>query len=182
MIKWYEQPHFIDFTAEIMNYCFTAVFIAEAFIKLAGIGPRVYFADGWNLFDFIIIVGSFVSIFISANTTLEIRGAINIMRSFRILRLLRLIKRGKSLQLIFNTFVVTLHALANIGGLLLLFIFMYSILGMIIFGEVKRNGVMNNYLNFETFVNSFITLFVAATGDTWNDITAAFSHSNSPAY
>jgi hypothetical protein len=141
---------------------------------------RIYFSDGWNIFDTIIIIGSVLGIFISANTSLQIRGVITILRSFRILRLLRLIKRGNSLRLIFNTFVITLHSLANIGGLLLLFIFMYSILGMIIFGTVKRNGLMNSYINFENFYNSFLTLFIVATGDSWNGIMEAFAMENSP--
>jgi Ion transport protein len=68
--------------------------------------------------------------------------------------------------------------LANIGALLLLFIFMYSILGMILFGETMRNGIMNDYINFENFTNSFITLFIVATGDSWNDIMEAFSMQN----
>jgi hypothetical protein len=141
---------------------------------------RIYFSDGWNIFDTIIIIGSVLGIFISANTSLQIRGVITILRSFRILRLLRLIKRGNSLRLIFNTFVITLHSLANIGGLLLLFIFMYSILGMIIFGTVKRNGLMNSYINFENFYNSFLTLFIVATGDSWNGIMEAFAMEFSP--
>lgn len=175
-MKWYEQPALADKISESINYVFTAIFLIEAILKLVGIGPRVYFTEGgWNIFDTIIIFGSFLSIFISANSSLQIRGALSILRSFRILRLLRLIKRGKSLQMIFNTFVITLHSLANIGALLLLFIFMYSILGMIFFGEVMRTGIMNDYINFESFQTSFITLFIVATGDSWNDIMEAFS-------
>jgi hypothetical protein len=166
--------------AEILNYIFTVIFFIEAACKLIAFTPRVYFSEGWNIFDFVIILGSFVSIFISANTSLEIRGAITILRSFRILRLLRLIKRGKSLQLIFNTFVITLHSLANIGALLLLFIFMYSILGMILFGTVKRNGVMDDYINFENFYNAFVTLFVVATQDSWEAIMSSFAIENTP--
>lgn len=180
MFKWYEQPKYIDQFAEYMNYIFTGVFVIEAVVKVIAFEPRVYFSEGWNIFDFIIILGSFVSIFISANTSLEIRGAITILRSFRILRLLRLIKRGKSLQLIFNTFVITLHSLANIGGLLLLFIFMYAVLGMILFGTVKRNLVMDDYINFEGFISSFLTLFIVATGDTWNEIMISFAIENHP--
>ncbi len=168
MVKWYEQPALVDFVTEILNYIFTAIFLIEAIIKILAIAPRIYFHDGWNIFDTIIILGSVVSIFISANTSLEIKGVITILRSFRILRLLRLIKRGHSLRLIFNTFVITLHSLANIGGLLLLFIFMYAILGMILFGTVKRNGPLNDYINFENFNNAYLTLFVVATGDSWN--------------
>ena len=89
---------------------------------------------------------------------------------------MRLVKRaGKSLNLIFNTFLITLHSLVNIGGLLLVFIFMYSILGMMIFGNVKRNGIMNDYINFENFAHSFVTLFVVATLDNWHSIMAAFA-------
>ena len=94
MIKWYEEPYIVEFVNEILNYIFTAFFIVEAAIKMIAIAPRVYFSDGWNIFDTIIILGSFISIFISANTSLEIKGVITILRSFRILRLLRLIKRG----------------------------------------------------------------------------------------
>jgi Ion transport protein len=56
---------------------------------------------------------------------------------------------------------------------------MYAILGMIIFGQVMRNGVMNDYVNFETLPNSFMTLFVVATGDTWSGIMASFCFENS---
>lgn len=179
-LKWYEQPKEVDQVAEILNYIFTAIFFTEAIIRIIAISPKLYFSEGWNIFDFVIVLGSFLSIFVSANTSLEIRGAITIMRSFRILRLLRLIKRGKSLQLIFNTLLITLHSLANIGALLLLFIFMFSILGMILFGNVMRNGLMNDLINFESFINAYLTLFVVATGDSWNDIMRAFTIENSP--
>ena len=78
--------------------------------------------------------------------------------------------------------MITLHSLVNIGGLLLVFIYMYSILGMIVFGDVKRNGIMNSYLNFENFTNAFITLFTVATGDSWNYTMAAFTMDSSPMY
>lgn len=69
-----------------------------------------------------------------------------------------------------TTFVVTLHSLSNIGSLLGVIIFMYSVLGMILFAGNKRNDAMNDYINFENILNSFITLFVVTTGDSWNAI------------
>ena len=75
-----------------------------------------------------------VSIAVSLNSSLQIKGAVTLFRSFRILRVLRLLKRGgKNLHMIFNTFVITLQSLVNIGALLLLIIYMYSVLGMILF-------------------------------------------------
>jgi voltage-gated sodium channel len=84
----------MDQVGEYLNYVFTAIFSVEAIIQMIAIEPRVYFSDGWNIFDLVIIVGSVISIFISANTSLAIKGVITILRSFRILRLVRLIKRG----------------------------------------------------------------------------------------
>jgi hypothetical protein len=36
---------------------------------------------------------------------------------------------------------------------------------MMYFGEVKRTGNINDYLNFESFSSAFITLFTVSTGD-----------------
>ena len=75
-----------------------------------------------------------IGVMVNQLTAVQIKG-MTIIRAFRILRIVRLLKRGgKSLNLIFNTFVITMQQLANIGGLLLLFMYIYAIIGMIYFG------------------------------------------------
>ncbi len=51
--------------------------------------------------------------------------------------------------------------------------YIYTIAGVLIFGEVKRNGKLNDNLNFESFEKGALTLFVIATTDAWPDITAS---------
>jgi hypothetical protein len=58
--------------------------------------------------------------------------------------------------------------------------YIYSIVGMIYFGEVKRNNNMNTYINFENFTNAFITLFTVATADSWNYTMGSFTLSEEP--
>jgi len=181
LLKWYRDPIQIDTFTEIANYVFLSVFAAEAFVKIMAIGPALYFNDGWNVFDFFIVAGSLAGVLIAKQSAVQIKGATSILRAFRLMRILRLVKRGgKSLILIFNTFVITMKSLSNIGGLLLVFIYMYSIVGMILFGYTKRNGVMNDYINFESFPTAFLTLFIVGTADTWNYIMAAFTLHNLP--
>jgi voltage-dependent calcium channel L type alpha-1D len=109
MLKWYQQSDVIVYVLEIMNYIFTAIFALEVIIKIIAQGFIVFFREGWNIFDFLIAFASCLSIIVSAHTSLEIKGAITLLRSFRILRILRLLKRGgKNLYMIFNTFVITL--------------------------------------------------------------------------
>lgn len=180
MLKWYRQPLSVDSVNEYLNMIFTVIFTFEALIRITAIGFYDYFKDGWNIFDLIVAVGSITGIFIQKSTSVEIINT-SLFRAFRILRLLRLLRRGgSSLRNIFNTFLNTLQALANIGSLLILFMYMYSVVGMIYLGETKRNGNMNDYISFESFTSAFITLFTVATGDSWNYTIASFTYSLAP--
>jgi hypothetical protein len=130
---------------------FTLVFVAEVIIRIVATGKRNYFMESWNFFDFFVALGSLLALTLDSLSDVKIKG-MSILRAFRMLRPLRLLKKGgQGLNHIFNTFAITMHSLANIGGLLLLFMYMYSIVGVIYFGEVMRTGNMNDYINFETF-------------------------------
>lgn len=144
MFTFYGQPDSLTNALEIFNYIFTTFFVLEALIKLIGIGLRAYIKDEWNIFSFLIALVSAFGILISAFNPSAIKGSITFLRSFRILRILRLLKKGgRSLHMIFNTFVITFQQLVNIGYLLMILIYMYSVLGMILFGMTARKGIMN---------------------------------------
>lgn len=80
------------------------------------------------------------------------------------------VKKFKSLNQIFKTFVVSFKPLANISSFLVVIMFMYAILGVMLFGQVKRQNALNDSLNFESFYNALLVLFVVATGDNWTGI------------
>ncbi len=103
----------------------------------------------------------------------SLKGATTVLKTFLIARVLRLIKSTKSLRLVFKTFTETLPAIINVGGLLVLLFYFFSVIGVFLFAEVKRNDLMNDTMNFETFGNSLISLFVIATGDSWDYIVEA---------
>ena len=143
---------------------------------MIGQGLRVYMRDEWNIFNLIIAIVSALGILISFYSPTKMKGSITFLRSFRILRIVRLLKKGgRSLHMIFNTFVITFHQLVNIGALLMILIYMYSVLGMILLGMTMRNGIMNTYMNFENFFNAFLTLFTVTTADSWNSIQSSFA-------
>ncbi|RXM94447.1 Sodium channel protein 60E [Acipenser ruthenus] len=65
---------------------------------------------------------------------------------------------------------MSIPALFNIGVLLLLVMFIYSILGMTLFQDLPRSGSINEIVNFETFANSMLLLFRLTTAAGWNDV------------
>lgn len=96
----------------------------------------------------------------------------SVFRTFRIIRVLRLIKEAKSIRIIFMTFIFTLPALVNIGGLLCICLFMFSLLGMNFYPYLKWGEGVKETINFTSFYNSFWTLFKSAGGEDWNLILA----------
>ena len=47
------------FYIEIINYIFSVIFTIEAIIKLIALKKK-YFKEMWNIFDFIVVIGTWV--------------------------------------------------------------------------------------------------------------------------
>lgn len=146
------------------------VFIVEAIMKLSCMGLS-YFNDSWNIFDISLLCISLGSLAMkSLNMSSGVGNKASLLRIFRLGRLLRLIHRAKNLKTIFDTFLITLPSLANIGLLLGLVIFIYMILGIEVYSYTKYGDNVNEDANFRDIKSAFFTLFRVSTGEGWNFI------------
>lgn len=126
----------------IANTIFAMIFLVEAAIKLVALRPKQYFADKWNSFDFVVVILSMVSLAVRLTGNDSVPG-LNLLRIFRIARVFRLIPKAKGLRTMFQTLLVSLPALGNVGSVLFLFFFIFAIMGMNLFGrmrEVRASG------------------------------------------
>ena len=82
---------------EILNYIFTVIYTIEMVIKMTAYG-KGYFKDGWCLFDFIIVLSAWIGILLLHVFNVDVGSISTIIRSFRIARVLKLIKTAKNLQ------------------------------------------------------------------------------------
>jgi hypothetical protein len=128
-LDWYQMPKSVENIETILNYFFTVIFSVEVIIKVIAF-QRAYFRSNWNRFDFLIVLASLVGIILDQTTELSLGGKATIVRAFRVVRLFRIIKKAKVLKIIIDTLIVTLPHLANVGGLLLLILYIYTILGI----------------------------------------------------
>ena len=91
---------------------------------------------------------SWVAIIAGSVSNFQLGPQVTIVKSLRIARLLFFVKGNRTLKTTLTTFLVTLPALINVGGLLILLIMLYSILGVYLFAEVKLNGALDVHANF----------------------------------
>ncbi|PAA93328.1 hypothetical protein BOX15_Mlig005983g2 [Macrostomum lignano] len=171
MIDHYKEQPAITQCLSLINIIFTAVFTVEAIIKIIGLRWH-YFRFAWNVFDFVIVILSIVGAILSdsvSNVFVQ-PTLLRVVRIFRIGRVLRLIKAAKGIRQLLFALVISLPALFNIGALLALIVFIYSIVGMSLWGNVIHNGAINDLVNFETFGRSMVLLFRLITSAGWNDV------------
>ena len=145
---------------------FTAIYSIEMIIKLTAMRGS-YFHDGWCIFDFLIVISAWAGIVLLQVFNINIGSITTIIRSFRIARVLKLIKAAKNLQQIFQTFILAIPELMNVGALLILFLFLFAVLGVYLFAEVKLQENMDRHANFEHFFRATLTLLRVATGEGW---------------
>lgn len=143
------------------------IFVAELVTKLvAAIGTgriREFFKDGWNIFDIVVVLGSF----------LPDAGAMAVVaRVLRVLRVFRLVRSIPELRLIVTVLAKSIVSMKYITLLAAIIIYIYAVLGVKFFG-----GSMKEYA---TLHEAMFTLFRVLTGDNWTDLRYAFADQPSP--
>lgn len=134
-VKWYMMPESVISVVEILNYIFMVIFTIEAIVKIIAMRSK-YFLDGWNIFDFSVVLLTAIILglsWIGPKFGLEVGNlgvTSTILRSLRIGRIFRLVKKAKELQVIFQALIDSVPAMASLALLLILLIFMYSIIGV----------------------------------------------------
>ncbi|KAF3704172.1 Sodium channel protein type 4 subunit alpha A Voltage-gated sodium channel subunit alpha Nav1.4a [Channa argus] len=154
-----------------LNVAFIVVFTGECLLKLFAL-RQYFFRNGWNVFDFVVVILSIAGTMLSdviekyfVSPTL-----FRVIRLARIGRILRLIKGAKGIRTLLFALMMSLPALFNIGLLLFLIMFIFSIFGMSNFAYVKKEAGIDDIFNFETFGGSLICLFQITTSAGWDGL------------
>jgi len=60
-VVWYQMDPSVVWAMEMLNFLFMFIFTVEAVIKLIAL-RSYYFANSWNIFDFIVVIGSITAV------------------------------------------------------------------------------------------------------------------------
>ena len=152
MKRWDASPE-DNATLETINMYFLVVFTGEAVIKLLGLGPRGYWQNTWNRFDFFIVIAGL------AGVVFDLGSQSSVLRTLRVARLFRLLKL-RSLHTLFRALLASLPALRNVGALLAILLFAFAVPGNRFFRDVPRtpDGLTDD-VNFDSVFSSMLALF-----------------------
>ncbi|KAK3884837.1 hypothetical protein Pcinc_010911 [Petrolisthes cinctipes] len=97
---------------------------------------------------------------------------VGFLRLFRAARLIKLLRQGYTIRILLWTFVQSFKALPYVCLLIAMLFFIYAIIGMQVFGNMKfdPDTDLNRHNNFQSFFESLLLLFRCATGEAWQSI------------
>lgn len=129
------------------------IFSVEIGLKILVDGPR-FFRKGWNIFDFFIVgLGVFGTGY-----------PLSVLRSLRILRTFRLVTRVPSMKVVVESFLRALPGIGSVLTVMLLVLFVYSVMGTQLFGDIAPDL-------FGTLQLSAFTMFTVLTLEGWPDVS-----------
>ncbi|XP_031560094.1 sodium channel protein 1 brain-like isoform X2 [Actinia tenebrosa] len=146
---------------EVFNYIFTTVFFLEMALKLIAFGLKEYCKNRWNLFDGTIVILSLVDMLLTHTGAISGAG-LSVLRTFRLLRVLKLAQSWKTMGALLNTIGKSVGAVGNIIVILGIIVYMFAVVGMQMFRTSytpdKFDGDRRRW-NFEDFGHSFMMIF-----------------------
>ena len=139
-----------------LNDACLGIFVVELLIRIASYGrrPQDFFKEGWNVFDFVVIGAAFLP---------GLRQNATLLRLVRLLRVVRLVSVLPELRVLITGMGRALPPIGSMGVLAILFLYVYGMLGWILYGD----EIPDRWGDIGT---AMLTLFTVFTLEGWNEI------------
>ena len=149
------------------------IYLLDVSMRFFGLGWHAFRANGWNLFDLVVISGIFITTFAVrfGNSGLATQ---QLQKLFLVSIALKLVQRTKSLNMLFKTAVYvflnsqkilkvglisysdSLPVIAGLLGFWLVFFLFFAILYVEVFGLTKWGGVETRTTNYYSLGNALV--------------------------
>uniref|UniRef100_A0A672KUV7 Voltage-dependent L-type calcium channel subunit alpha n=1 Tax=Sinocyclocheilus grahami TaxID=75366 RepID=A0A672KUV7_SINGR len=157
-------------SAGVANKVLLALFTCEMLIKMYSLGLQAYFVSLFNRFDCFVVCGGIVETIL---VELEIMSplGISVFRCVRLLRIFKVTRHWASLSNLVASLLNSMKSIASLLLLLFLFIIIFSLLGMQLFGgKFNFDETVTKRSTFDNFPQALLTVFQILTGEDWNTV------------
>ncbi len=127
-----------------------AIFVVELTLKLIAMGPR-FFSRAWNIFDLVIVLVSLA----------PASQGLSVLRSFRILRVLRLMSMLPSMRVVVQALLEAIPGMGSVVALLSLVFYVFAVMATKLFGSAFPEW-------FGSIGASLYSLFQIMTLESWS--------------
>jgi len=169
------MPADIEAKFKLINVFFVLVFVVEISLKIAAWGSK-FWQRSWNKVDFVLMCFSALEFVATVDIFDEATSSLlqNLSRMFRPLRAIRLLELSSGMRMLIRTFFYSLPAIGNVSSLVTLFLFVYAVLGVQLYGTVQAGDALEGegktHAHFGNFKAALSLVFRMSTGEDWQAI------------
>uniref|UniRef100_A0A4W3K8I9 Sodium channel protein n=1 Tax=Callorhinchus milii TaxID=7868 RepID=A0A4W3K8I9_CALMI len=167
-IDYYKAPY--SNALEKGNTVLSIIFVIEAILKITALNPLPYVQNGWNAFDFIIVLLSCLEWALSTINIPTLK--LSMIRSLRMLRVFKLAKNWRTLNILITIIFKSMREMGNLTVIVIIVIYIFTVIGMQLVGHDYAHAVSEAFSgneiprwNFTGFYNSFIMVFRILCGE-----------------
>ncbi|KAL0967204.1 hypothetical protein UPYG_G00249120 [Umbra pygmaea] len=164
----HKQPQWLTDIQDTANKVLLALFTGEMLLKMYSLGLQAYFVSLFNRFDSFVVCGGILETILVETKIMSPLG-ISVLRCVRLLRIFKITRYWNSLSNLVASLLNSVRSIASLLLLLFLFIIIFSLLGMQLFGG-KFNFDETRRSTFDNFPQSLLTVFQILTGEDWNSV------------
>ncbi|KAM9856361.1 voltage-dependent L-type calcium channel subunit alpha-1D [Aulostomus maculatus] len=166
----YNQPNWLTEVQDAANKVLLAMFTLEMLVKMYSLGLQAYFVSLFNRFDCFVVCGGIIETILVELAIMSPLG-ISVFRCVRLLRIFKVTRHWASLSNLVASLLNSMKSIASLLLLLFLFIIIFSLLGMQLFGgKFNFDETVTKRSTFDNFPQALLTVFQILTGEDWNTV------------
>ncbi|KAF5368727.1 hypothetical protein D9757_010428 [Collybiopsis confluens] len=143
------------------------IYLIDVSIRLYGLRWTSFRANGWNLFDIVVTIGSFATTFVARFENIGF-AVQQLQKLFLVLVAFKLVQRTNSLNKLFKTAIASLPSILSLLLLWLILFMFFAILDVEVFGLTKWMTGENRLQNYSSIGSALVMLAFMSTGEGWN--------------
>ncbi|XP_066566462.1 voltage-dependent L-type calcium channel subunit alpha-1D [Amia ocellicauda] len=164
----YAQPDWLTQVQDIANKVLLSLFTLEMLLKMYSLGLQGYFVAFFNRFDCFVVCGGIMETILVEFEIMPPLG-ISVLRCVRLLRIFKVTRHWTALSNLVASLLNSMKSIASLLLLLFLFIIIFALLGMQLFGgKFNFDETQTKRSTFDTFPQALLTVFQILTGEDWN--------------
>ena len=165
---------------ETLNSILVGFFVLEIILSLFAFNPKEYFKYGYNIWDFTIVMIALGEVILKESGVISHHSEAtegSVLTCLRIIRIFKLFRKWENFAIILDSVERTIARMMDFFFIFFLYLFIFSLLGYSFFHDSLkyRNGEFfaqadSQYYNFDSFINSLVSVLIILIGDHWADL------------
>lgn len=151
----------------------------EAVLKILALRLE-YIMSNWNRFELgLVLLIDLVLLFkVVLEQDYTTALCLKALLTLRVARIFSMVRSVKQLRMLLDSLLNILPAIFNVVSLISLMFFIFSIIGVNMFSDVRHQREINEHANFMSFGTAMVVLLRCATGENWDVIMRELASTN----